>query len=715
MIGKILDRRYQILEFLGEGSFAKTYLAIDTRRPGNPQCVIKHLRPTRNSAKSLQAARRRFQREVQILEKLGRKHDQIPTLLAYFEAKQDFFIVEDFIPGPCLVRELVAGKPWAEKATLNLLRELLEILVFVHSHGVIHRDVTPKNIIRRLPDRKLVLIDFGAVKEIAKDGLEMQIPRTIATGTPAYMPLEQFQGNPQLNSDVYAVGMIGIQSLTGVTAKELPKLKNPSEKNPELSLWQEQVKISHQFAIFLQKMVDDDCYLRYHSAAEALTDLYKMCDDAEGFQLPTTIIDMPQTPPQPIQFSATREWFSFGPVDTLLRWVCLGGIGAIILGGLGLLFHNQTQMKAEEYYRRGIERAKRGEVEKAQEDYSRAISLEPDDAGAYNSRGAVRFQLGDYQGAAEDYSQVIRLNSDDAEAYNNRCLAQLHLSKLEDALSDCSRAISLLPTHANAYKNRCLVYLHLGAYQRGIEDCTRAISLNPKDAESHNNRGLVRSAMGENKTAIEDFTQALQLGLKEETSPASVLSLNNAVTHTNRCIAYLNLGNFTAAIDECSQAITINQNHGPAYQQRCLAEYQKAAYQKALNDCNRAISLNKNDSIAYINRGLVRTATGDKRGAITDFTRAINLNRNDADAWTNRARIYVELSDYQKAIADYSQALQLMPTAGDLYYERGRVFALINEHTSAIEDLQKAAKSCIDKGNTQCYNKSLNLIKKLQI
>ncbi|HEY9811369.1 MAG TPA: tetratricopeptide repeat protein [Halomicronema sp.] len=712
MIGKILDRRYQIIEFLGEGSFAKTYLAIDTRRPGNPQCVIKHLRPTRNTAKSLQAARRRFQREVQILEKLGRKHDQIPTLLAYFEAKQDFFIVEDFIPGPCLVRELIEGKPWDEKSTVNLLRELLEILVFVHSHGVIHRDVTPKNIIRRLPDRKLVLIDFGAVKEIAKDASEMQVPHTIATGTPAYMPLEQFQGNPKLNSDVYAVGMIAIQALTGATAKELPKLKNPSEINAGLSVWQEKVKVSYLFGNLLQKMVCDDCYVRYNSAGEALTDLYKICDD-DVSQLPTTIIDDPQFLPQFIQFSTTREWFSFQPVDTILRWVYLGGMAAIILGGLGLLFHNQTQMKAEEYYRRGMERAKRGEVEKAQEDYTQAINLEPDDAGVYNSRGAVRFQLGDYQGAVEDYTQVIRLNNNDAEAYNNRCQAQLYLSKLEYALSDCSRAISLQSNHANAYKNRCLVYLHLGAYQRGIEDCTNAISLNPKDAESHNNRGLIHSAMGENKAGIEDFTQALQLGLNEGNLPVSILSLNNAISHTNRCIAHLNLGNIEPAINECTQAIKINKNYGTAYQQRCFAEYQKTSYQKALSDCNRAISLNKNDSIAYINRGLVRTATGDKNGAIIDFTRAINLNRKDADAWTNRARVYVELGEYKKAIADYSQTLHLMPVAGDIYYERGRVFSLVNDNISAIEDLQKAAKICIDKGNTKCYDSSLNLIKKL--
>ena len=124
----------------------------------------------------------------------------------------EFYLVEEFIPGTPLNKEIIPGKPWQEARVIKLLSEVLEILVFVHGHEVIHRDVNPSNLIRHQPDGKLVLIDFGSVKEVshriaASNG---EVQRTIATGTPSYMPIEQFQGIPQYNSDLYAVGNTGL-------------------------------------------------------------------------------------------------------------------------------------------------------------------------------------------------------------------------------------------------------------------------------------------------------------------------------------------------------------------------------------------------------------------------------------------------------------------------------------------------------------------------
>jgi len=90
MLGKLLDGRYQIIDSLGRGGFGQTYIAQDTRRPGNPTCVVKHLKPASSDSECLQIARRLFCSEAEILEKLG-YHDQIPRLLAYFEENQDFF------------------------------------------------------------------------------------------------------------------------------------------------------------------------------------------------------------------------------------------------------------------------------------------------------------------------------------------------------------------------------------------------------------------------------------------------------------------------------------------------------------------------------------------------------------------------------------------------------------------------------------------------
>ncbi len=272
--GQLLGKRYRIIEFIGSGAFATTYLAVDTRRPGNPTCVVKQLLPTPKMGKSLKTAQRRFSREAKILEKLG-KHPHIPQLFAYFEENQQFYLVEEYIPGYPLSSELNLGWQLSEIATINLIQEILEIVSFVHSNGVIHRDIKPSNIIRRQSDGQLFLIDFGTVKEINEGDLTAET-RTMATGTPAYMPLEQFQGNPQLNSDIYAVGMIAIQALTGVHPRELPMIKNIDDINSGHFHWKELAKISQSFSKIIEKMILDDYHLRYQSAKEVLADLQKI-------------------------------------------------------------------------------------------------------------------------------------------------------------------------------------------------------------------------------------------------------------------------------------------------------------------------------------------------------------------------------------------------------------------------------------------------------
>ncbi|WP_347566282.1 protein kinase [Scytonema sp. UIC 10036] len=165
MIGRLLDQRYLVVELLGMGGFGHTYIAQDTRRPGNPVCVVKHLKPATDDLEFLQVARRLFRREAETLEKLG-NHDQIPRLLAYFEEQQEFFLVQEYIEGHQLATELPLGQRWDESQTIHLLQEVLPILEFLHDNEVIHRDIKPQNIIRRHSDNRLVLVDFGAVKQI---------------------------------------------------------------------------------------------------------------------------------------------------------------------------------------------------------------------------------------------------------------------------------------------------------------------------------------------------------------------------------------------------------------------------------------------------------------------------------------------------------------------------------------------------------------------
>ncbi|NMF63881.1 CHASE2 domain-containing serine/threonine-protein kinase [Brasilonema octagenarum] len=269
----LLKRRYKIIEPLSHGGFSETYLAQDTQRPSHPQCVVKQLRPAHQEETFLRVARRLFNTEAEILEVLG-QHDQIPQLLAYFEENQEFYLIQEFIKGNSLEKEITPNKKFAEADVVSLLKEVLLILVFVHGHNVIHRDIKPSNLIRRESDGRIILIDFGAVKQIQTH----QQNSTVAIGTPSYMPPEQMNGQPRLNSDIYALGILAIQALTGRHPKAFQRDFNTlrvviSRQDGSLQNWHNLAEISDKFAAVLNRMVNQNCNLRYQSATEVLNSL----------------------------------------------------------------------------------------------------------------------------------------------------------------------------------------------------------------------------------------------------------------------------------------------------------------------------------------------------------------------------------------------------------------------------------------------------------
>jgi serine/threonine protein kinase len=264
MSEQLLDRRYLIVEVLSQGGFGRTFLAKDTKRPGNPICVVKQLYPANSQPELLIKAKKLFIQEAEILHKLG-EHPQIPRLLAYFEEDGDFYIVQEYIVGETLVKELIPQQPLAEAQVIEFLLELLEILTFVHDNLVIHRDIKPSNIIRNEQNNKLVLIDFGAVKKVTTKVND----RTIAIGTPAYIPIEQLSGQPNFCSDIYAVGMLGIQAITGINFAPHMGGGLDTDDQGEI-IWQPYAEVSNDLAAILAKMVRYDYRDRYQSATEVI-------------------------------------------------------------------------------------------------------------------------------------------------------------------------------------------------------------------------------------------------------------------------------------------------------------------------------------------------------------------------------------------------------------------------------------------------------------
>ncbi|WP_309735078.1 serine/threonine-protein kinase [Chamaesiphon sp. OTE_75_metabat_556] len=253
----IVDGRYQIIKRLGKGGFAHTYLAKNLTAPGEPQCVVKQLRPKVEHPRMLQL----FKLEAAILARF--KHSQIPQQVECFEHQGDFFMVQDFVAGDDLSKEFTIGHQWSEAKVVRFLREMLKVLGYVHQKQAIHRDIKPANIIRRWDNGQLCLIDFGAVQDL---GSESVVPNLVV-GTPGYHAPEQAHGAATFSSDIYALGMTAIQFLTGQYPLHLPK--NASRE----AIWRDLTQISDRLATILEQMTRADEIERYESTAAVLADL----------------------------------------------------------------------------------------------------------------------------------------------------------------------------------------------------------------------------------------------------------------------------------------------------------------------------------------------------------------------------------------------------------------------------------------------------------
>ncbi|MEA5450931.1 serine/threonine-protein kinase [Leptolyngbya sp. CCNP1308] len=271
VIGLLLANRYRIVRLLGAGGFGETYVAEDTQRPGSPICVVKQLRIISNDPRAHRMGKRFFEGEAETLEKLGH-HPQIPRLLAYFEAQNSFYLVEEMIEGRLLKDELASRRPMPQAYVLDLLLGLLPVVAFVHDQGVIHRDIKPSNIIRREANGQLVLIDFGAVKlisnKLADTGVNLTSTSTIGVGTQGYMPSEQSAGLPKFGSDLYALGITAVEALTGIPAYALRR-----DVNGELLWRHEAPNLDPKFGDIVTRLVLYDFTDRYQRAEEVLADL----------------------------------------------------------------------------------------------------------------------------------------------------------------------------------------------------------------------------------------------------------------------------------------------------------------------------------------------------------------------------------------------------------------------------------------------------------
>ncbi|MDJ0705917.1 MAG: protein kinase family protein [Leptolyngbyaceae cyanobacterium MO_188.B28] len=628
-MNKLLGGRYQPIRVIGSSQLGKTYLMADAHYPDFPKCIVKHLELPGKNPTTLKFISKFLKRKVGILEKLG-EHDQIPEILAFFEEGRNFYIIQEYIPGHSLATELIPGKPWPEVDVIELLKELLEILIFAQAYGVIHCRIKPSNIIRRQTDGKLVLTDFGIAKEVNSQIMKAggQLETADLTDTSVYLPPEQLNGQSHFSNDFYALGILAIQALTGLAPADLPTARQISQSKTKPLAWQGKAQVNSELAIVINKAISPDPSRRYQRASDLLADLQGIV-----MSCPTSAFSA-----VPVEDKKPDPKSGFRPFKSHSSVALASVVGVSVLAALIGIHRFQLPQKLRAYYlvnQANTQKQDRNEA-LAIANYNRAIQINPNYGEAYAGRGDLHSKQGN----------------------------------LEQALSDLTAAINLKSENSSHYYQRANIRFDLGDLQGAIEDYTQSIKLEPTLAKAYVNRGSARAEWGDDQGAVEDYTKAIELSPEQPELAAAYL---------NRCLSYSNLDDNSAAIKDCTQAINLRPSHSLAYQNRGLVRRRVGDPQGAIQDFNIAINIDPNSPDPYYSRGLARHELGDFEGAIEDYDRALQLNSEHPFFYHDRGIAYAELGQQQAAIHDLEQAAKHCLNLGrvrcyeDAQYELGRL------------------------------------------
>ncbi len=250
--------RYVIKQVLGEGGMGAALLATDKRLDGKP-VVIKELISDSTDPLKYKEDERNFKQEVVTLAHL--EHPLIPGVTDNFEEGSRYFMVQEYVEGENLEDRMERLKqPMKERDVLGYTSEVLDVLDYLSQQTppIVHRDIKPANIIIGTKDRRAHLVDFGIARaDVARNARRKQ---TSALGTPGYAPPEQYQGNADPRSDLYALGATMHHLLTNRDPRDYPPFTYPPMRtlNPQLTPEVERV---------IARAVNNDITHRYQSAA----------------------------------------------------------------------------------------------------------------------------------------------------------------------------------------------------------------------------------------------------------------------------------------------------------------------------------------------------------------------------------------------------------------------------------------------------------------
>lgn len=489
----IVSNRFTIRSVLGEGGFGQVFLAFD--RDLGEVCALKVIRDELGADRNQQEA---FKKEALIWLHLG-KHPNIVSAKAVDVFNDRLFIALEFVaPDEVGINSLEKALARRRIGVEQSLRWAIEIcwgMSFAYSHGLVaHRDLKPANLLIDQHAR-IKISDFGLATHVNTE----EANRSLISGTPLYMPPEQFLGSSCCDerSDIYSFGIILFQMATG---GRLPFGLPASPRRDHFAFFR-QLHTSFEVPIIESPLNP----VIHRCLAKAPSARFSRFAEIEGVlqNLHANIAGWRYSPPTQQELDAADannravSFYLLGQKDEALRWVNLA-IDAMPTFSLAL--NNKAAFLADA-----------GMLSEAIRTWQKLTRESPKLGRPFYNLANVSLAKGDLETAARLYEKAITNEPDYLPAIVNAAICQQKQDNFDRALVLYEKAAYAAPNDAQVFYNIGALLTEKQRFQQAVEPLNRAISLNPRHISAHNYLGLCYAALGQDAAALKCYDAALAI------------------------------------------------------------------------------------------------------------------------------------------------------------------------------------------------------------
>ena len=609
-IDRIVGEKYRLIRYLGTRNGVKTYLARYTsyQEHNSALFIVKQLAVSHHSFTEDKVT---LDSRIEVLNQEVAKLQQLSALKALdliWEETDDgneLYFVRLYSEGISLSKKLNRPKLFAEGEIRQLLKNAAIALDKVHKQGLIHRNIKPSNLILTGAQQTVTLVDFGVLQSIC----DLCDDRTALVRQPP----EQIVGRPTTSSDIYALGIVMIEVLAGLSIHEFPQNSSLGK-----SIWQEKLLSDPVLRDIIDKMIAPEVDFRYQSVAEILADL-------DANKLDSLAVNTPKSR----KFFAKLNWNWWNKIS-------FKNISLTIVTGLGLLAAIELFVPTirPRLYSFTAQQQLVNNPKTALNSFESALSLRPESVASWLGKGDALFALGEYSLALEAYGQALNLDADYGQIWHKQGDAYTHLENWQQALNSYEHALQLDPDNSLIRAKKGQIFHHLSRYPEALDLQEKALNGSVADIELISNSAHTALALGKYHKALTLFNRV------QKTAPQRPYLWQDKTIVLDK-------------LERESEALETTQ--------RVIARYDKALEEDSQN------------ADLWLGQAMFMQQLRYYSEALNSYQKAITTSQDKATAWIGKSKLLLELEEYQEAVLAIEQALELEPDSFIAWHIKGKI------------------------------------------